>query len=115
MTGEGLAAADPTTTSGEIARDVTCGGAWCRDFDTNDRLDDNRTSILDCILKCAAPGCDECHFLRIDRMMFAVIDDDAHVLKREARYDTFFEHLTRALLHRWDELRRNGTADHFIH
>ena len=56
------------------------------------------------------PGGDERDFLRVDRMVLAVVDDDAHVLHRKAGDRAGDEHLLDALLHRRHELVRDHAA-----
>src|SRR5205814_10074390 len=50
----------------------------------------------------------------IDGMVLAVVDDDAHVLQREAGDRSGREHLLDALLHRADELVRDRPASDLV-
>ena len=56
------------------------------------------------------PGGDEGDFLAVDRVVLAVVDDDAHVLQRVAGDRALGQHLAHALLDRRDELARDRAA-----
>src|SRR5690606_40380612 len=82
--------------------------------DPHDRLDHDRRRIPNGILKGAARGGDERHFLRIDGVMLAVVHDRSHVLQTETGNDAFIEHLPNAFLDGRNELRRDGAAHDFV-
>ena len=69
---------------GELAGDVAHLVVGRGDLDVDDRLEHDRPRLGDRVEECLAPGGDERDVLRIDRVVLAVVDDDAHVLQREA-------------------------------
>jgi hypothetical protein len=56
------------------------------------------------------PADDERDFLRVHRMMLAIVDDHADILQRKAGNRTGEKHLLDALLHRRHELVRDDPA-----
>ena len=76
----------------------------------DDRLQHDRPRLLDRVEERLLAGGDERDFLRVDRMMLAVVDDHAHVLQRKAGDRAGHEHLLDALLHRGHELMRDHAA-----
>ena len=54
------------------------------------------------------------NFLRVHRVVLAVIDGYPDVLEREAGHGAAFQRLAHAFLHRRDELRRNRAADDLV-
>ena len=121
-----VGAGDMTTATGQIAGDFAHHRFRRDDFDVHDWLQNYRCSGADRGDQGLAGGGEKCHFLAVDCMMFAVINDDANVLdgiaadntvgKRAA--DTFFNcrHI-----HRWnntaldlvDELQARATRQRF--
>src|SRR5439155_10835456 len=100
--------------AGQIAGNVAhiCFGT--QDFETDDRLEHDWFRLFDRVEEGLAPRSDERDFLRVHWMMFAVIDDDAHVLERKSRDRSRDEHLLDAFLHGRNELIGNRSALHFI-
>src|SRR6266581_8036373 len=103
-------AGDLAALARQVAGQVADRRLGTEHLDIDDRLQDDRRRGADGFHHRFPPGGDEGHLLAIDRMRLAVIDDDAQVDDREARYDTFIESAAHALLHGRHEDAGNGAA-----
>ena len=94
----------------QVAGDVAGVALGTDDLDADDRLQHDRPRLLDRVEERLLAGGDERDFLRVDRVVLAVVDDDAHVLQRKAGDRAAREHLLDALLHGRHELVGNHAA-----
>src|SRR5690606_34853402 len=80
----------------------------------DDRLEHDGTRLGGRVEKGLASGRDEGDLLAVDRMRFAVVDGDLHVLHREAGDRAAFERLAHAFLHGGNERTGNRAALHLV-
>ena len=98
----------------EPAGDVAHVRVGHEHVEVDDRLEHLRLGLRDRVEKRFLAGGDERDFLRIDRVVLAVVDDHAHVLQLIAGDGAVFEHLAHAFFDGGNELARNRAALDFV-
>src|ERR1700674_5203924 len=100
--------------AGEPPRDVAHPLFGRHDLDVDDWLEDDRARLGERVEECLAAGGHEGDVLRVNWVRLAVVDDDAHVLKREAGDETGLEDVAHSFLYRRDELAGDRAALHGV-
>ena len=98
----------------ELARNISHLRFGRDDLHVDDRLEDDRVRLGQRIEKCFATRGHKRDVLRIHRMRLAVVDDDAHVLQREAGDEAGVEDVAHAFLDRRDVLAGDRAALHRV-
>ena len=107
-------ALDLAAVAGELAGDVAHAVLGRDDLHVHDRLEHDRPRLGERVEERLASGGDERDLLRVDRVVLAVVDGDAHVLQRIAGEEAVVEHPAHALLDRRDELVGDRAALHAV-